>query len=245
MATLSSILGSAYEGAQGLTGVQGVQGVQGVLNNFQGTQGVQGVQGLQGHQGLQGIQGLQGTQGLQGIQGLQGRQGTQGLQGTQGFQGLQGTQSLQGVQGLSGISGVIITDDLSEPNETRYVGILSATSGTTDKILIYSNKLTFNPSTGTLTSIDFNSASDRNLKYNIEEIKDPIEKISQLKGVSFKWKDTKNSSMGVIAQDIEKILPELVITDNGKKTVNYNGLIGLLISAVNELSSKIEKNSGS
>jgi hypothetical protein len=101
--------------------------------------------------------------------------------------------------------------------------------------------LTFNPSTGTLTAIDFNSASDENLKYNIKEIENSIEKISKLKGVSFNWKTTNNPSMGVIAQNVEEILPELVFTSNGQKTVNYGGLIGLLISAINELNEKINK----
>jgi hypothetical protein len=59
MATLSSILGSAYQGVQGTQGTQGTIGIQ----------GVQGLQGLQGTQGVQGSQGLQGTQGTQGVQG--------------------------------------------------------------------------------------------------------------------------------------------------------------------------------
>ena len=47
--------------------------------------------------------------------------------------------------------------------------------------------------------------------------------------------------MGVIAQNVEEILPELVFTSDGQKTVNYSGLIALLISAINELNEKINK----
>ena len=98
--SLSSFLGTTYEGSQGSQGLQG-------LSN-QGAQGLQGLQGVQGIQGLQGLQGVQGLQGLsnQGVQGLQGlsNQGVQGLQGLQGSQGIQGLQGLQGVQGLQGLS---------------------------------------------------------------------------------------------------------------------------------------------
>jgi RNA binding exosome subunit len=50
-------------------------------------------------------------------------------------------------------------------------------------------------------------------------------------GVKFDWLNNGRSSMGVIAQDIEKIIPELVNGSN-IKTVNYNGLVGLLIEVV-------------
>jgi hypothetical protein len=92
--------------------------------------------------------------------------------------------------------------------------------------------------TGVTTSTDFNSASDIRLKENIKPIENPIDKILNITGVSFDWKETGKSSMGVIAQDIEKVLPELV---NGEetKTVNYNGLIGLLIEVVKEQQNQI------
>lgn len=87
--------------------------------------------------------------------------------------------------------------------------------------------------TGTITGSDINSTSDVNLKKDIKVIENPIEKISQINGVSFNWTDTEQSSAGVIAQDVEKVMPE-IIRDNstGYKSLNYNGLIGLLIEAV-------------
>jgi hypothetical protein len=60
MATLSSILGSAYQGVQGPIGVQGVQGTIGI-QGFSGIQGDLGVQGTSGEQGIQGVQGTIGT----------------------------------------------------------------------------------------------------------------------------------------------------------------------------------------
>jgi hypothetical protein len=87
---------------------------------------------------------------------------------------------------------------------------------------------------GIVTATDFNSTSDITLKTNIQSIKNPLEKITQIDGVSFNWKENNKPSIGVIAQQIENILPELV-SDSGKnKTVNYNGIIGLLIECVKE-----------
>lgn len=90
---------------------------------------------------------------------------------------------------------------------------------------------------GTITCIDINSTSDINLKENIQTIDDALELLQDIRGVKFKWKENDKPSIGVIAQDIEKVFPELVTTDE-IKTVNYNGLIGVLIESVKEL--KIE-----
>ena len=62
----------------------------------------------------------------------------------------------------------------------------------------------------------------------------------QIRWVTFDWKENQRASAGVIAQEIEKILPELV---NGEetKTVNYNGLIGLLIECVKKQQEEIDE----
>jgi hypothetical protein len=62
----------------------------------------------------------------------------------------------------------------------------------------------------------------------------------QIRGVTFDWKETQRSSAGVIAQEIEKVLPELVHGDE-TKTVNYNGLIGLLIECVKKQQEEIDE----
>ena len=87
---------------------------------------------------------------------------------------------------------------------------------------------------GTITCTDINSTSDIKLKENIHQIKDPLNKVMQINGVGFRWKDTKEDAIGVIAQDIEEVLPELVKENDHHKSVNYNGLIGVLIEAVKE-----------
>jgi hypothetical protein len=91
---------------------------------------------------------------------------------------------------------------------------------------------------GVVTATDFNSASDLSLKTNIQPISNPIDKILQINGVTFNWRENNKPSVGIIAQEIEKVFPELVNGEN-PKTVNYNGLIGLLIEAIKEQQTEI------
>jgi hypothetical protein len=90
-----------------------------------------------------------------------------------------------------------------------------------------------------VTATDFNSTSDQKLKDNIQTIENSLGIVNSLRGVSFDWKENGKSSLGVIAQEIEKVLPNIV-NDTEIKTVNYNALIGVLIEAVKELSKEVE-----
>lgn len=94
--------------------------------------------------------------------------------------------------------------------------------------------------TFTVEAADFNSTSDENLKANIQTVENPLETLQQLRGVTFDWKTTNKPSVGVIAQEVEQILPQLV-NEGEHKSVNYNGLIGVLIEAVKELQKEIEE----
>jgi hypothetical protein len=76
--------------------------------------------------------------------------------------------------------------------------------------------------------------SDRTKKENIVEISNALEVIRKLVGVEFDWIDNGKHSSGVIAQDIEPILPFLIEGD-GIKTMNYNGLSGYFIEALKQL----------
>jgi hypothetical protein len=138
-------------------------------------------------------------------------------------------------------SGITISDDTST-NATRYVTFEDITSGSSSAINVSSTKLTFNPSTGTLSSTVFTSLSDLTQKKNIQKISNSTDLIKQINGVRFDWKDSDESSAGVIAQDVEKVLPEIIHTnDEGVKSVNYNGIIGLLVEAIKEQQVRIEE----
>ena len=93
---------------------------------------------------------------------------------------------------------------------------------------------------GTVKATDFDSTSDIRLKTNVQVIENPLDKVIQIEGVSFNWKEDNRPALGVIADQVQKIIPELVHGDN-PKTVNYNGLIGLLIEAVKEQQIQIDE----
>ena len=92
--------------------------------------------------------------------------------------------------------------------------------------------------TGVVTATDFNATSDARLKTNVQVIPDPLDKIVRIDGVSFNWIKDNKPSMGVIADNIQEVLPDLV-SDGDPKTVNYNGLIGLLIEVVKDQQTQI------
>ena len=86
----------------------------------------------------------------------------------------------------------------------------------------------------------FSLLSDENLKENIEEIEGAIEKVEAIRGVTFDWKDGSGSTAGIIAQEVEAVMPMLIESGEFKR-VDYNGLVGLLVEAVKELSTEVKE----
>ena len=92
------------------------------------------------------------------------------------------------------------------------------------------------------TANNFFYSSDKQLKKDIRKINNPLDKIMQLEGVSFKWQEDNEESLGLIAQDVEKVFPELVSTNNeGLKTVAYGNLIAPLIEALKVQENEIKQ----
>jgi hypothetical protein len=133
-----------------------------------------------------------------------------------------------------------IVDDTTN-NTTLFVALFDANTGTPNTAYVSSSKLYYNPSTGELSATNFDSLSDVNKKTDIETIQNAIETVGELRGVTFKWKDNGHKSMGLIAQEVEAVVPEVVVTNElGDKSVTYGSLIGLLVEAVKELKKEIE-----
>jgi len=85
-------------------------------------------------------------------------------------------------------------------------------------------------------------SSDEQLKENISTIQNPIDKVNALRGVDFNWKENGKKQIGVIAQEVEKILPELVeMRPDGYKGVHYDNIVGLLIEAIKEQQKQIDE----
>ena len=80
------------------------------------------------------------------------------------------------------------------------------------------------------------------MKKNIEIIENPLDKINKLRGVYFNYINNDNRrQIGMIAQEVEKIIPEVVyMTNEDTKAIAYNNLIGLLIEGIKELSDIIK-----
>ena len=87
---------------------------------------------------------------------------------------------------------------------------------------------------------NFNATSDITLKDNVSIIDNALEMINNLEGISWNWKDSGKASLGVSAQNVETVAPELVSNGSSHKAVNYNGLVGVLIEAVKSLSAEVE-----
>ena len=99
------------------------------------------------------------------------------------------------------------------------------------------------------------STSDRRLKENIKQIEKPLDKIKKINGVTFDWREltkeeedqkfqlNRGADIGVIAQEVEEVLPEIVETrkKTGYKAVKYDKLTALLIEAVKEQQTQIDE----
>ena len=138
----------------------------------------------------------------------------------------------------------------SQDNNTQYTGnsskgiTLSGTtfqfSGTHDSTLHCSGQIS-----SAVDIIAF-ATSDERLKDNKLVIENSLDKVGKLKGYEFDWNDKQDifegHDVGVIAQEVEKVLPEVVQTrEDGYKAVKYEKLVPLLINAINELKAEIEE----
>ncbi|MBY0315826.1 MAG: tail fiber domain-containing protein, partial [Bdellovibrionales bacterium] len=97
---------------------------------------------------------------------------------------------------------------------------------------------------GTIQAGAFYYASDRRLKQNIKLIENPLDKILALEGVSFDWRTDHKHDIGFIAQDVQKVLPDMVQTftdDKGKETksVKYGNIVAVVVEAIKEMWAKV------
>jgi len=90
-----------------------------------------------------------------------------------------------------------------------------------------------------IASGNITSYSDEKLKTNIHTIEKPLEMVSKLRGVKYDRIDNKQTNIGLIAQEVEKILPEVVFGDD-TKSVSYGNIVAVLIEAIKELNKKVE-----
>ena len=92
----------------------------------------------------------------------------------------------------------------------------------------------------------FVTSSDRSLKENVEPLANSLDNVLALQGVNFNWIDTEkynsDRQVGFIAQDVEAVIPELVVTrEDGIKGVNYSQMVAVLVEAIKEQNKIIQK----
>jgi hypothetical protein len=167
--------------------------------------------------------------------------------------------------GGSGSIGILDADDGTVAFIVVDAGVLKfQTSGSSysDKVRIstaggFSVGTTADPGAGAIFATGDITAfysSDIRLKKDIEPISEPIKKLMEISGVTYKWNEeylkdkdvdgyfVRETEVGVIAQEVEKVLPEVVATrENGYKAVRYEKLVALLIEAVKDQQKQIDE----
>ena len=150
--------------------------------------------------------------------------------------------STNGSGALSWTTTVVgVANQLSD-SATYYPTLITATSGSVGTLNTSSSKLSYVPSTGTLTATALVETSSVTFKENITPIENALDSILKLTGVIYDRKDgSSHNEAGVIAEQVNEVLPNLVTKDeNGNPYgVNYTKFSAYLIEAVKELSDKI------
>ena len=137
-------------------------------------------------------------------------------------------------------AGVVVGSDTT--NNTRYIPYVQISSGQATTVYVRSDNLTYNPNTGVVSATEFSATSDIRVKQDILTIENALDKVSQLRGVSYKIKDSGLDNIGLIAQEVELVLPQVVRdNDQGFKSVTYGNIVGLLIEAIKELKQEIDE----
>jgi hypothetical protein len=259
-------------GPPGVSGAQGPQGPQGSGGSpgAQGAQGVNSVPGPLGPPGTPGAQGPQGPQGSGGSPGPTGFQGPAGATGPTGFQGRQGfsgAQGAQGAQGPSGVTGAQGPTGATGPQGAAGLQGTSGAQGPTGVLGTTVSTLGVNTAagpTGELRATGDITAyfSDVRLKDRIEYVKNADEKLYTLNGVFYRQNklaeqfgyNDYSRQVGLIAQEVQKILPEIVKpapfdmdeNDNSRTgenylTVQYEKLIPLIVETIKIQQIEIEQ----
>lgn len=135
--------------------------------------------------------------------------------------------------GASGTWGISITGNAATAtNSTQLGGV--ASSG-----YALLSGATF---TGNVNAPAYFYTSDLRAKNNVKTLTDALAKVNAMRGVSFDWANGMGSTVGVIAQEMCEVVPEVVVVDKETEmmSVAYGNLVGVLIEAIKELSAKVE-----
>ncbi len=127
-----------------------------------------------------------------------------------------------------------------KPNNSGNLEIGGYDGSSNSTIIFWHSSAGYN----SLIAKSFTKSSDSTLKTNVQRLDNPTATLKRINGYSYFYKEDPsqrgNKEYGVIAQEVERVLPELVDTVKGIKVVDYDGLIPFLIEAVKEQQEQIE-----
>ena len=143
------------------------------------------------------------------------------------------------VTGNAGSANAVTFSEIST-DATYYVAFSDVSSGQSD-VNVNTTQLTFNPGLGNLVvGGTITTNSDRKLKTNIETLDGGLNKVLSMRGVRYLRKDTNETQIGVIAQEVEEVIPEVVYGDD-VKSVSYGNIVAVLIEAIKEQNKRIDE----
>jgi len=247
---IGSITSSGYwkgnskdlKGDKGLKGQKGIDGNKGLLGDAsdKGSVGSSGDLGPLASKGDKGIKGERGIDGNKGTEGEYGEKGPLGPQGPVNDKGQKGEKGEKGIKGLIGPIGPI--------GNKGPKGFNDGPQG--DKGNKGTDQSDTNAEKGEKGIIgDEGPASDERLKDNIKTLKGNLSRIQKIRGVQFTWKgEIKHSKLyrgkdiGFIAQEMDEVVPEVVMTrDDGYLTLEYGKLVAIGIGAIQEQDTRIKE----
>ena len=236
--------GNLYVGGNIVGNVVGYAGSRGYTGSF----GLQGYSGSRGYTGSGGL-GYSGSIGYTGSGGL-GYSGSFGYTGSGGL----GYSGSFGYTGSSGASGAATTINATTSNLALNYYVLGVTtpgaSATATITSLTANQIYFNPGSGSMYAIDFLATSDARYKNVTSGIPNAVDIVKKLKGIKYFWNDyakrrkglqTNDLQVGLIAQDVQAVLPEAVGGTPDDLSIKYDKIIPLLVEAIKELTERVER----
>lgn len=252
---VSWVSGTGAQGTTGFTGSRGDLGYTGSIGpvGFTGSAGATGFTGSAGTNGTTGGLGFTGSTGPVGFTGSTGFTGSVGSAGANGSDGATGFTGSRGAVGFTGSKG-----DTGSTGSQGPIGYTGSGYGTSASVQMGALGVGTSPggggsilATGNITAY----YSDDRLKTKLGNIENALQKLLTLNGFYYEANETaqafgyeKKREVGVSAQEVERILPEVVTEapiDKNFKTVYYERIMPLVIEAIKELYEELQKIKGS
>ena len=144
----------------------------------------------------------------------------------------------------------VLAEDVTDTEEDGSITLSALVAGTMRDIMIIGDipgnsagvTLPNNSTYGTMKAHSFVTYSDENLKTNIQPVVNALDKVKSLQGVTYDWKSDGSSDIGFIAQEVEKVVPQIVKSNGseGSYAMNYSRVTALLVEGIKEQQAQIE-----